>query len=648
MKTMKKLQVAVAVASMFAAGGSAMAAAISQSGVTIAREVISRAANSTQKLIALFVSFNYSNGPTANALSAQDFSLTLELGGDGTPTWDATSLVAANIWRTVNAVKQTTSAPIVVVGPASAAPAGPIAYIRLLDVTRPDAKTVRYFFRFENPLATAVSLSDLAMSFNSVNPTTPPVSNADYAKVTTLQNSVSAIIGSTIGSSGTAADACGNSDTRITVQARNFIGSGASAPEGETAGQTILNNGYILFAQALNVQIGKGIAPNRATDPTTNSTKLTPDTNLFGTLTSMPLGFIKFSNVPALSAWDTSIAGNYYGYARNTGVAPRDGDLGTFTVLQDDGDIDVNSLVVTITSTNGFAAGAGFSLTNNPFGTTGAAGAPGTDSGSAATSIGYSPDGLTATVTFNHGALVAAANSGIPNQGLDGSTGLATTAFYPAVSTDRFYLNYIVPGNAQIPLSSFSGVAKLTKETGADEQDNLSCPGTLAGLGGGVKIDVRNFFPYNPANPGNEWIGVIRVINNDENVAADLTGQYIRADGKYGKWGSLGTLPARGARYFLSSEIDAALTSNSTFTPSLVDNSGPGGITTTAGQALPANTRLRISSNAASTLRVQSYIYNATTRALVEVSASQGADFVNVEAAPRDHIDQDAQTGIKK
>ena len=110
----------------------------------------------------------------------------------------------------------------------------------------------------------------------------------------------------------------------------------------------------------------------------------------------------------------------------------------------------------------------------------------------------------------------------------------------------------------------------------------------------------------------------------------------------------LGTLPARGARYFLSSEIDAALTSNSTFTPSLVDNSGPGGITTTAGQALPANTRLRISSNAASTLRVQSYIYNATTRALVEVSASQGADFVNVEAAPRDHIDQDAQTGIKK
>jgi hypothetical protein len=602
MKTMKKLQVAVAVASMFAAGGSAMAAAISQSGVTIAREVISRAANSTQTLIAPSVSFNYSNGPTANALSAQDFSLTLELGGDGTPTWDATSLVAANIWRTVNAVKQTTSAPIVVVGPASAAPAGPIAYIRLLDVTRPDAKTVRYFFRFENPLATAVSLSDLAMSFNSVNPTTPPVSNADYAKVTTLQNSVSAIIGSTIGSSGTAADACGNSDTRITVQARNFIGSGASAPEGETAGQTILNNGYILFAQALNVQIGKGIAPNRATDPTTNSTKLTPDTNLFGTLTAMPLGFIKFSNVPALSAWDTSIAGNYYGYARNTGVAPRDGDLGTFTVLQDD-----NSLVVTITSTNGFAAGAGFSLTNNPFGTTGAAGAPGTDSGSAATSIAYSPDGLTATVTFNHAALVAAANSGVANQGLDGSTGLATTAFYPAVSTDRFYLNYIVPGNAQIPLSSFSGVAKLTKETGADEQDNLSCPGDLAGLGGGIKIDVRNYMEF-PA--GNEWESYVRVINNSETVTADVFAQYIRADGTYGKWVKLFDLPARGARFISGTEIAAAMAATgANSSAGGADQGYNNGVASSAYAG--SNARLRISSEAASTLRVQNYIYNA-------------------------------------
>jgi hypothetical protein len=47
MKTMKKLHVAVAVASLFAVGGS-MAASISQSGVTIAREVISRDASGVQ------------------------------------------------------------------------------------------------------------------------------------------------------------------------------------------------------------------------------------------------------------------------------------------------------------------------------------------------------------------------------------------------------------------------------------------------------------------------------------------------------------------------------------------------------------------------------------------------------------------------
>jgi hypothetical protein len=65
---------------------------------------------------------------------------------------------------------------------------------------------------------------------------------------------------------------------------------------------------------------------------------------------------------------------------------------------------------------------------------------------------------------------------------------------------------------------------------------------------------------------------------------------------------------------------------------------------------LPANTRLRISSNQTSTLRVQSYIFNASTQSLVEVSGAQGADFVNIETANNNTgVDsQDAQTGIKK
>ena len=663
MKTIKKLQVAVAVASLFAVGNAAMAAAISQSGVTVAREVISRSPTSTQSLIAPSVSFNFANGPTANAASTQDFSVSLQLGGDGTPSWSLASLVPANIWKTINARKQANAAIVYdLVGPADAAPAGGGFYLRLLDVQREGTTIVRYYFRLENPTIGAVSLSDLALEFNSVNssPVTPGLpTTSDYARVTTLQNSINSIVGSTVGTSGTAADACGNTDNRITVQARNFIGSGPTAPEGETSGLTIINNGYILFAQALNIQVAKGIAINRATDPTQSNTRLVASTVTYGALntplgtpTQLPLGYVKFSNVPSLSAWDTDIAGNYYAFAAPKVAAPaRDGDLGQPVVVQTDGDVDVGSLVLTITSTNGFAAGSTFSLTNNPFGTTGAAGAAGTDSGAFITPANQvlSTDGLTYTLTFTHADLVAASNAGLA-QTLLASSGANIAGPNPYIaSTDKFYINYIVPGTTQIPLSNFTAVAKLTKQTGADEQDNLSCVGPLAGLGGGVKIDVRNFFPYDPANPGNEWVGVIRVINNDENVSADVTGQYIRADGKYGQWGALGTLAPRASRYYTSKEINDALV-NASVSPGAgnVDNTGPGGIAVTPGQALPANTRLRISSNAASTLRVQSYIYNGSTKALVEVSAAQGADFVNVEASQRDHIDQDAQTGIKK
>jgi hypothetical protein len=365
----------------------------------------------------------------------------------------------------------------------------------------------------------------------------------------------------------------------------------------------------------------------------------------------MPLGYVKFANRVNLDAWDTSVQGRFYKYQPD-GAGPLDGDFNGVG-LNTDGDVDiqptVNPLVLTITSTNGFATGSGFSIANNPYCTQGAAAAAGTPGG-ANGSATYSVDGLTATVTFSHGALVAATTNGAT--GTLASTTGPTGAFPGYVATtDRYYVCYNIPGNTVVPLSSFpTVVATLNKEAGSLEQANVSCPGPFAGLGGGIKIDVRNFFPWNPANTTNVWVGVIRVINNSETVTADLTGQYIRADdGKYGKWGSLGNLAPRAARYFTSKEIFDALTQNSTTAGApITDNSGSGGLAAANGQALPANTRLRISSGAASTLRVQSYIYNATTQSLVEVSASQGADFVNIESAPRDHIDQDAQTGIKK
>jgi hypothetical protein len=675
MKNLKKLHVAVAVASLFAAGNS-MALAISQSGVTIAREVISVAPTSTQSLLAPSVSINFINGPTANALSSQDFSITLELASSaGAPAvW--TNLVLANIWRTVNAKRQSNGAITKVIS--STDPALATEFIRVLDVqlepgTSTAGSTVRYFFRLENPTAAAVSLSDLALEFNSVNATTAPLGLSDYARIGSLNTAVAAIIGSRVGSDGTA-PGCANDDSRLTVRAKNFIGSGFTAPEGESSGSIVLNNGYVLFAQALNIRIGRaetGVIniPNRNTDVSTSNTGLTIDTSGFGAANRMTMGFIKFSRVP-VDAWDLSVQGNYYSYRKAGGggtygtfTSPvvtgpgSQGDLGTFTTTNISGNIDVAAAKVVIKSSNGFAAGSTFSLTNNPFGTTGAAGAAGTNGGAVGTTV-YSNDPTgpvgnlnIATVTFSHANLEAAANLGVAGT-LLGSTGTGptSTVFYPSVSNDRFYINYITSGSA-IPQSTFTGTVMLIKETDATngtEQDNLSCVGELAGLGGGLKIDVRNFYPYNPADTVRDFIGVLRVINNSESVDADLTGQYIRADGKYGKWGSMGILPARGARYFLNNEIFNLLNQN-TNTTLPKDNSGSGGLTAEAGAgAQPPNTRIRISSASASTLRVQSYIYSVRNQALVEVSGSQGADFDTYERTTRDSIEQDAQTGIKK
>ena len=126
MKTMKKLQIAAAVAGLFAAATAAYAGSISQSGVTIAREVISRDPAANQSLRAPTVTFSYQNGPTANANSSQDFNITLELGGDGAPTWLSTQIPT---YKTISAVRANNGNTLVSVGPAGfvAAAAGPPA-----------------------------------------------------------------------------------------------------------------------------------------------------------------------------------------------------------------------------------------------------------------------------------------------------------------------------------------------------------------------------------------------------------------------------------------------------------------------------------------------------------------------------------------
>lgn len=684
MKSMKKLHVAAAVTALFAVSGS-MAASISQSGLTVAREVISANATSTQTIKAPAASYNFDNGPTANAFSSQDFNVTLALnvnGGDGTPEWGAN----VPTYKTIAAVRRNSANAVVPVVAAGHVDAGAVVFIRLMGVDAVDSKTQRFRFRLENQSAASVSLGDLQVSFNSVNPgqgaaapyiLTPNAGTFDagaaannplaVAPVTTEYNNIGKLAGAANAATvatgagetkffnaGAGTANCGEDLRRITLLARNYIGSGTGV-EGESSGallSAITNNGYIVFGTALGVKVEVGAAKNRATDPTSNNVLLTIPTASGVANDVMALGRVVFTNTPGLDTWDTATTGQYYKFSPTAAH----GGTNEFTAgVSSTGDVDVNqgagnALALTITSSNGFATGTTFALSNSP--TCDAVGASLVTAFSGATTAGAT----TASISYTTAQLIslvtgAAATSSLISPSVGTYAALFGAA--PGAGNNGFYLCMKVPGGSvQIPQSSFSAVAKLLKDD-TTEQTNVSCPGDLAGLGGGVKIDVRNFYPY--TSDTQEWISVLRVINNSETVDADLTFQYIRADGKYGQWGQVvkadGTtvdkLPARGARYFTSKEIAAIATKNTT-TAALFDNTGAGGTTAPAGQAVAPNTRVRVSSNAASTLRVQNYMFNTRTLQLVEVSASQGADFVNVESSARDHIDQDAQTGIKK
>lgn len=67
-------------------------------------------------------------------------------------------------------------------------------------------------------------------------------------------------------------------------------------------------------------------------------------------------------------------------------------------------------------------------------------------------------------------------------------------AAFGAGATQAVQVCYTAPGTTNIPAASFSAVATLAKATTTDnaEQDNV-CGGNLFSLGGGLKIDVRNY-----------------------------------------------------------------------------------------------------------------------------------------------------------
>lgn len=657
MKTMKKLQVAVAVAGLFAAG-STLAASISQSGLTVAREVISANTAATQKLRAPTVTFNFDNGPAANGNSTQDFNVTLTLGGDGDAKWDAQlasyKTIAAYRRNNGNAVvpvlKNSDEANIAV---------GKVALVlKSVDVVAGvSEKTYRFKFRLVNNTASTIGIGDLQLNFNGQNPgdgTAAPyntgltaagqsfeagqftAADVDYALV---KNLAAAANGTTVTSgAGVVGDAdgnCGEGIRKITVTSRNFIGSGDGV-EGESAtapAGSITNNGYIQFQTALRVQLTKGVAVDRNTDPLNSNQQFTTNGAAAST-TEMALGELKFSN-RAVDAWDISQQTAYYKFGAN--------DLNG-TASEKNGNVDVadtTAVRLALNASNGFVANSKFGLATSP-----------TCAGAVYVTPTFANSNKDATVAFSRAYLAAAVAYGAGSlTNTDAATGAVGAPFNIVApgTQDRTYLCMQVPGSALIPQSKFEGTAELLKadidpDASGDEQSNLSCKAPLAGLGGGIKIDVRN---YSEFAADSEWRNYVRIINNSETQTADVSAQYIRADGSYGKWVKLFDLPPRAAKFLSDVEIRNLMATQGTESSAGVAGKQDFATGLAAGYS-GHNARLRISSEAASTLRVQNYLVNSTKGLLSEVSSSQGADFVNVESSGRDHIDQDAQTGIKK
>lgn len=283
------------------------------------------------------------------------------------------------------------------------------------------------------------------------------------------------------------------------------------------------------------------------------------------------------------------------------------------------GYVEVEKVDVTVSATNGFVPGGTLWLD------TGAGCATSVVSG------GTVPTAITALNAA--GPIVLSIGTAQVN-GAFGATG-----------TGPVHVCYGVAGiGTPIPLSAFSAVALVDKANAGvnlNEQNNI-CNGNLYSLGGGVKIDVRNYAnSQQTANTG--WMSVIRLINNSEVRTIDVWGQMIHADGTYGAWGKLTDLAPLAVLNLTSAAVDALLV-NAPATA--VGLNGPA----VSQDLARGGSRLRITSNAGSTLRVQNYLYNPASQNFIEASSTQAVDFEgNTDRAPVNegqYQSQDAFLGI--
>jgi hypothetical protein len=277
---------------------------------------------------------------------------------------------------------------------------------------------------------------------------------------------------------------------------------------------------------------------------------------------------------------------------------------------------------------------------------------------------------LTIPATWPAGTVVTAYNAlgvavAVTPASVAAQTVYSLSAITAAAAADLSGATYLVaqfPGTALIPQTgNISVKVSLRKDTVAGapdrrEQDNV-CTGPLTGIGGGIKIDIRNYasFAKFPTGPKS----VVRLINNSETQTADVFAQMIYADGSYGAWGLVTSLAPRASANFENKDLEAKMI-NAPAASNPFGARAVGYVANSAGAAVNGTAqpgvgdRVRFVSNTGSTLRVQSFMILGST--ILDTSQAQGVDFENLgdrtpdspSARDAQPISQDAINGLSK
>ena len=589
-----------------AALSAAQAGQIQASSVSIAREVVT---SNTQTILAPTISYRFAGDVDARG-QAQTFQVQFTLAAG---TWAA---LPASPERAIKVTNGISNAVIDQGPPVATTPTYTVSTVAL----SADSKTLYATINVAQDAVGGLIQQPLV----SINATTNTIAGVAGVNVAANRASLTGLFSVT---GDIAADFAADNTkcTDVKTLATSFkhftaLSSPASlATAGNATEDEHLRGGATNTATL--VVFPTNIKVNVATS--TNAAFLTPGGNF--TFSNNLAGGTSYVSASTVNLGNFAFAQNAMGYDSDltnqyllaNANAPA-GVGGIATAAVNNGKVEAARVDVAVTASQGFVVGGTLTLHTN------------------ATCSAAIPGASTAITALNAAGPITVS---VPTAQVNAAFG--------ATGTNVVTVCYTAPGAVTIPSSTFSGVATIVKAAaGANlNEQNNACKAPLYSLGGGLKIDVRN---YASSAETSGYQSVLRFINNSDTAAADVWAQFVHQDGKLGNWAKIADLPVRGTLNMTAAQIDAKLAAGSAATTAV----GTAAPVAQAGTATASSTapRLRITSTTGRTLRVQNYLFNSATGQILEGSGQQGVDFegtaTRAPASEGQYQDQDANSGL--